>query len=101
MTASRLDTLRVEALYRCPPHLLLFESGQRDVDGLHLVTYCVPTLLDYLAALFVAHQRKLAFYLGGGLSLVDSVGTDPFDLNSAIEVAFGIQLLLLAPELVG
>ena len=101
MRACRLNALRIEALYRCPPHLLLFESGQRDVDGLHLVTYCVPSLLDYLATLFVTHQWKLAFYLGGGLSLVNSIGADPFDLNSTIEVAFSIQLLLLTPELIG
>ena len=100
MRACRLNALRIEALYCCPPHLLLFESGQRHIDGLHLVTYCVPSLLDYLAALFVAHQWKLAFYLGGGLSLVDSIGADSFDLNSTIEVAFCIQLLLLAPELI-
>ena len=100
MRACRLNTLRIEALYRCPPYLLLFESGQRHVNGLHLVTYRVPALLDYLAPLFIAHQRKLAFYLSGSLSLVDSIGADPFDLNSAIEVAFSIQLLLLAPELI-
>ena len=101
MLSGRLDPFAVKLLYSIPAHLLLLKSRESNVDGLHFVTDGVPSLFDNLAPFLVAHQRKLTFDRGSRLTLVDSVRTDPLDLDSRLEVAFRKQLLLLKPEFTG
>ena len=89
MCSRRLDALAIERLNGVPAHLFLLQSGERDIDGLHLVSDCVPALLHNLASLFVAHQRKLTFDLSCSFSLVDAIRADTLDLDTAFEFSPG------------
>ena len=59
----------------------------------------MPSLLDDLTSLLVAHQRELSLDRSRCLSLVDSVWADPLGPSPSGIVSFLKDLLLLSLQL--
>lgn len=97
MVTHGINTLFVKVLHSVPCKLFFLKSRERYVDCFHLVADGVPSLLHNLASFFIGHRRVFALDLRCGLTLVDTVWTDPFDTRPRFHVALGLEYLLRCP----